>query len=219
MNYIHRIACISLGLGLVAACDREDMTTPREGEDPDPISCGGLAGIECPGGLVCIDDPGDDCHPKYGADCGGICVEPEASSCGGLGGLECPAGQACVDDPNDDCDPDNGGADCGGVCAPAPGSCGGFGGLECAEGEVCVDDPSDDCDPDEGSADCIGVCEPAPLKFKPPKDPKPAKGDKQCKDPDRSYVSRDPDTCMLVKFMCVAGTTPFSDECGCGCED
>jgi hypothetical protein len=216
MNYIYRIACISLGLGLVAACDHE-QTTPRKGEDP--IACGGFAGIECPGGLLCIDDPSDDCDPKNGgADCGGICVEPGGSFCGGFGGIECPEGQVCVDDPGDDCDPDNGGADCGGICESGPISCGGFGGFPCPDGLECVDDPSDDCDPNNGGADCIGICEPAPIKIKPPKDPKPPKGDKKCKDPDREYVSHDPNTCMLVKFMCAEGTTLFSDECGCGCE-
>lgn len=39
--------------------------------------CAGIAGIACPDGLKCIDDPADDCDPATGgADCGGICVEP-----------------------------------------------------------------------------------------------------------------------------------------------
>lgn len=37
--------------------------------------CGGIAGIPCPAGQRCMDDPTDDCDPKNGgADCGGICV-------------------------------------------------------------------------------------------------------------------------------------------------
>ena len=37
--------------------------------------CGGITGKPCPKGLVCIDDPNDDCDPDNGgADCGGICV-------------------------------------------------------------------------------------------------------------------------------------------------
>ncbi|HEY6559177.1 MAG TPA: hypothetical protein VI072_17960 [Polyangiaceae bacterium] len=40
-----------------------------------PAFCGGIAGIPCPEGQQCIDDPSDDCDPlKGGADCGGICV-------------------------------------------------------------------------------------------------------------------------------------------------
>ncbi len=37
--------------------------------------CGGIAGLLCPDGLTCIDDPRDDCDPNAnGADCSGICV-------------------------------------------------------------------------------------------------------------------------------------------------
>ncbi len=37
--------------------------------------CGGIAGIPCPEGFTCVDDPRDNCNPKTGgADCGGICV-------------------------------------------------------------------------------------------------------------------------------------------------
>ncbi|HYO51501.1 hypothetical protein [Archangium sp.] len=37
--------------------------------------CGGFAGIPCPEGLVCVDDPRDTCNPHLGGrDCGGICV-------------------------------------------------------------------------------------------------------------------------------------------------
>ncbi len=40
-----------------------------------PPFCGGIANIQCPAGLTCIDDPTDDCdNSKGGADCGGICV-------------------------------------------------------------------------------------------------------------------------------------------------
>ena len=41
------------------------------------IFCGGIANIPCPGNLVCIDDPRDNCCPQTGgADCGGVCVRP-----------------------------------------------------------------------------------------------------------------------------------------------
>jgi hypothetical protein len=37
--------------------------------------CGGLAGIPCPEGLVCVDDPRDECDPQAsGADCAGLCA-------------------------------------------------------------------------------------------------------------------------------------------------
>jgi hypothetical protein len=42
--------------------------------DQNSVSCGGIAGIKCPGGGKCVDDPADSCDPKAGgADCGGIC--------------------------------------------------------------------------------------------------------------------------------------------------
>jgi hypothetical protein len=80
--------------------------------------CGGFAGIACPDGLECVDDPSDDCDPEHGgADCGGICVvpEPRPPACGGIAARPCPKGLTCVDDPGDDCDPAIG-ADCGGIC-------------------------------------------------------------------------------------------------------
>ncbi len=34
----------------------------------------------------------------------------------------------------------------------------------------------------------------------------------------KSYISRDPDQCAAIHFLCVEGMVPFFDECGCGCE-
>ncbi|MDQ3186593.1 MAG: Kazal-type serine protease inhibitor family protein [Pseudomonadota bacterium] len=42
----------------------------------EPQACGGIAGIQCPQGKTCADDPTDDCDPKRGgADCPGICKD------------------------------------------------------------------------------------------------------------------------------------------------
>lgn len=50
--------------------------------DAEKQFCGGFAGIDCPGGASCVDDPSDDCDPMNGgADCGGICVCDKAASC------------------------------------------------------------------------------------------------------------------------------------------
>jgi hypothetical protein len=38
-----------------------------------------------------------------------------------------------------------------------------------------------------------------------------------CSD-EKSYISKDPEQCKVVKFMCVQGKQPFSNETGCGCE-
>jgi hypothetical protein len=83
--------------------------------------CGGIAGLPCPQGTTCVDDPTDDCNPlKGGSDCIGVCkctgCEGQGQQCGGTAGLPCPQGSTCVDDPTDNCDPLKGGFDCIGVC-------------------------------------------------------------------------------------------------------
>jgi hypothetical protein len=50
--------------------------------DPEPVHCGGIAGIPCPGLGKCVDDPSDSCDPNAGgADCGGICQCIETVLC------------------------------------------------------------------------------------------------------------------------------------------
>jgi hypothetical protein len=45
-------------------------------------SCGGIGGLQCPGGQTCVDDPSDSCDPaKGGRDCMGMCVEGEDKKC------------------------------------------------------------------------------------------------------------------------------------------
>ncbi len=47
---------------------------PPEGEQPAGM-CGGIAGLKCPDGSACLDDPADACDPKAGGrDCAGKCV-------------------------------------------------------------------------------------------------------------------------------------------------
>jgi hypothetical protein len=72
---------LTLTLAFGASC------TVGEGEDVSDIEvmedelrpsggqfCGGIAGIQCPTGYTCVDDPTDSCDPNAGgADCGGIC--------------------------------------------------------------------------------------------------------------------------------------------------
>jgi hypothetical protein len=153
-------------LPLAVACGGSASDQGQQGDEDDLTKakkCGGIAGLTCPSGYQCVDDPTDSCDPaKGGADCIGICKKsstPTVTHCGGFAGLTCPAGQECVDDPSDSCDPAKGGADCSGICQPKKGqACGGFAGLTCPKGQTCVDDPSDSCDPKKGGADCIGIC-------------------------------------------------------------
>jgi len=52
------------------------VSIDHEGEcrKAGPEACGGIAGIRCPHGKTCVDDPHDDCDPERGgADCPGIC--------------------------------------------------------------------------------------------------------------------------------------------------
>lgn len=107
------------GNACTAAAAGVSVAHPGECAPPDPGFCGGIAGIPCPKGQECIDDPSDDCDPNNGgADCSGICIPATNPPrfCGGIAGFPCPAGQKCVDDPSDGCDPKNGGADCAGIC-------------------------------------------------------------------------------------------------------
>lgn len=60
-------ACTAAGAG---------VSIEHEGEckKSEPQACGGIAGIRCPEGKTCVDNPADDCDPKKGgADCPGIC--------------------------------------------------------------------------------------------------------------------------------------------------
>ncbi|MBN9133905.1 MAG: proteinase inhibitor [Nitrosospira multiformis] len=53
------------------------VSIDHEGEcRPEQQACAGIAGIRCPEGKTCVDDPSDDCDPKRGgADCPGICKD------------------------------------------------------------------------------------------------------------------------------------------------
>lgn len=63
------------------------------GEPPSSTFCGGFAGIACPDGQRCVDDPNDGCDPKNGgADCGGICV-PDVNPCAAV---LCLTGSECI---------------------------------------------------------------------------------------------------------------------------
>lgn len=37
-------------------------------------------------------------------------------------------------------------------------------------------------------------------------------------EPQRSYISTDPEVCARIRFFCEVGMEPFFNECGCGCE-
>ncbi len=149
-------SCYAAGAGTGVA-------TEGECEPPPPGGfCGGIAGIQCPDGQVCVDDGNDDCDPLLGgADCGGVCVIEPGGFCGGIAGIQCPDGQVCVDDGNDDCDPLLGGADCGGVCEfEEPEACGAvLCELYCENGFEVDEDGCEICscagDPEPEPTECV----------------------------------------------------------------
>lgn len=106
--------------------------------------------------------------------------------CGGIAGIPCPEGYACVDDPRDDCDPVSGGADCPGICVG------------------------------RSENDCVGICHALGLSGR-------SFGEcvancTRCDCPGCIYISRDLEKCALIRWFCIEGYVPFTDECGCGCK-
>jgi len=98
------------------------------------VTCGGIAGLECPGAGECVDDPSDDCAPESGgADCGGVCV------CAAEG--VCKRGQTWNSTPGIcACESAKGAAECGDAkCAPGQYCCNASCSLCVAEGEGCLD--------------------------------------------------------------------------------
>jgi hypothetical protein len=72
-------SCFAAGAGTGVLHDGE-CDTP----DPEPGQfCGGIAGIQCPDGQICVQNPNSNCDPNLGgADCGGICVpDPDEPQC------------------------------------------------------------------------------------------------------------------------------------------
>lgn len=108
--------------------------------------------------------------------------------------------------------------------SPEGTSCGGFAGTDCPEGYSCVDNPNDDCDPNNGGADCAGVCSAASGQDDAQRDNGNGNANghakKRCdyNDPNLQYVSKDPDQCAAIRFVCDTGQEPFFNDCGCGCQ-
>lgn len=95
----------------------------QQGGGIDGRPCGGPAGLTCGEGLICVDNPDDNCDPRRdGSKCPGTCKanlvkeDKVQRSCGGTTGYDCPGGMVCIDDPSDDCDPTQDGSKCKGIC-------------------------------------------------------------------------------------------------------
>ncbi|NMO20696.1 hypothetical protein HPC49_30470 [Pyxidicoccus fallax] len=60
-------ALLAMPMGIATAQEPEPIA-------PEGAACGGIAGVTCPEGYSCVDNPQDDCDPNAGgADCAGIC--------------------------------------------------------------------------------------------------------------------------------------------------
>jgi hypothetical protein len=116
--------------------------------------CGGIAGLPCPDGFVCVDDPWDDCDPAAGgADCPGICVRKVKDPCATI---RCRQGTQCC-------------PECGGMCIPDD--------ILCSN-ELCVSERCNQavCGPgeyccNESCSRCVGLGQGCTREFCPPGPP------------------------------------------------
>jgi Cys-rich repeat protein len=97
--------------------------------------CGGIGGLQCASGEVCVDDPNDMCTPSMGADCPGICVVNNPIDGGIDAGpsvcrtnMDCGVGESCINgvcmSPSTDGgmgNPDGGTTTDGGTVTPGDG--------------------------------------------------------------------------------------------------
>jgi hypothetical protein len=145
----------------IAAVENDSGEAPLAVEEQ---FCGGFAGIACPKGYTCEDDPNDGCNPATGgADCGGICVretsDSNARDCSRLDPTQRYASRS-----PDQCAAmlfrcDDGERvffnECGCGCEPVLETCGS---STCGVGEFCCNASCSICAPEGGA--CIQiVCE------------------------------------------------------------
>lgn len=82
IRHLAIISLLCLPFGFSACALSEEDTGQAEQGVKQKIFCGGIASIQCPTGLECVDDPNDGCDPlSGGADCGGMCVRPSKKRC------------------------------------------------------------------------------------------------------------------------------------------
>jgi hypothetical protein len=117
--------------------------------------CGGLAGLPCPEGFACVEDPSDSCDPATGgADCSGVCLPiDDHNPCAAI---LCIEGTTCC-------------PQCGGICIPDY--------FTCSE-DLCVREPCNRtmCGPgeyccNESCSLCVGLGQVCTDEYCPPTPP------------------------------------------------
>lgn len=143
-----RSALTVLAGSVAAILGRRSAFAQTEGPG---MACGGLMGLTCPDGYVCVDDPNDACDPAAGgADCIGVCVLQSDNPCAAT---TCLQGMSCC-------------PLCGGVCLPPDVACTEdvcagqpCNQVTCGAGEYCCNESCSLCAPI--GAMCIELyCEP-----------------------------------------------------------
>jgi len=76
-----RVTAIVLAIAIGVVLGTSSLAAPAEDRGKRRL-CAGLAGLECPGAQVCVDDPRDNCKLGTDPDCGGICVGPGQAAAG-----------------------------------------------------------------------------------------------------------------------------------------
>lgn len=156
------VAAFSVTACGVADEDDIDIAAEEVGSDSAAATegqfCGGFAGIACPTGYTCVDDPRDTCDPTNGgADCGGICVADTRQPAPGPGrgrGHGRGRGEVCGD----------------AVCGPGQYCCNASCSMCVPEGNFCTQQVCDDGGEPCGSNTCgagefccnesCGICAP-----------------------------------------------------------
>src|SRR6185369_433859 len=73
---LNKLFALGIVMAAVGCNAPEGSTSSTEDDIKTYQFCGGIAGLQCPDGFECVDNPRDNCDPKKGgADCGGICVK------------------------------------------------------------------------------------------------------------------------------------------------
>lgn len=138
---LSRRRVVAAAVGCLAALGGRGATT-RVAASPVLVYCSGIAGLPCPPGYECVDDPSDGCDPALGgADCWGVCRPTGLTN--PCAAILCAEGTHCC-------------PQCGGICVEIGIACDQFqafcaetrcGPNWCGPGEWCCNESCGSCVP------------------------------------------------------------------------